>query len=133
VGGIPFWETLKNSFQREFFKVNPLTQIPFHGIISVERRKRMKLAHLRSDAPRERFPVFISNSGWAHMSAMAVVEELSSEWWLNLTYEPDPDGRKQGTFYLDARKLRDLEIEAVHFLVAEKLKRYPVVYDVANP
>lgn len=95
----------------------------------------MKLATLRSDAPRERFPVYISNSGRAHVAALAVAEELSLEWSpdVKLVYEPDEDGYKQGTFYLNAKKLRDLEIEAVHFFIAKKLKRYPVVYDVANP
>ena len=93
----------------------------------------IKLAVIRSDAPRDRFPVFISNSGRSHTHAGAVASTLSQEWHIELTYEPDPDDSKQGVFYLNASKLSNLEIEGVHRLISWELKRYPKVYNLSNP
>ena len=93
----------------------------------------MKLAHLRDDAPRERFPVFISNSGRSHCNAQLVARRLSTKWGIHLEYTPDPDGCKQGTFYLNAAKLGDLEIEGINPLISRELARYPIAYDVACP
>lgn len=93
----------------------------------------MKLAILRSDAPRDRFPVFISNSGRSHDNAHRVAADLSEKWDITIEYVPDPDDCKQGTFYLDATDLTDLEVEGVHHMIKNALRRWPVVYDLAKP
>lgn len=92
----------------------------------------MTLAILRSDAPREEFPVYISNRGRSHDDAHEVAQALSEKWDISLGYVPDANSR-QGTFYLDATDLSDLEIEGVSLIVGRELRRYRVAYDLADP
>lgn len=93
----------------------------------------MKLAILRSDAPREKFPVYISNAGRSHNDAYEVAEYLSNKWDISVSYEPDADGCKQGRFFVDGTELTDLEIEGLNVMISQGLRRYPEVYDTANP
>lgn len=93
----------------------------------------LPLADLRNDAPRDKFPVYISNAGRSHEDAKNLALRLSNDWGIGLEYVPDEDS-KQGMFFVDGSSMTNLEIQGLHYMIGYWLKTYyDEAYDLENP